>query len=224
MKQNYKNLYSISSCALPKKKGWSLDNIKDGFEYFNELHEHYPTAQEIDNFEYLPSSRSIQRSHGGLVALRKKLDLACILDHTKGKTRSKMAQKTSNRAKYYEEEFFLLLASNFTEMRVHEHKVIRPSDVSCDFFVYTSDNGGIVIDLFYAANLANISKVVNIKYKKYTNSNFKTLFIIVGNDSFLQNDIDLMIKNRKNQLPDFITVITEKEFKRNIYSYISFDT
>jgi hypothetical protein len=73
---------------------------------FYDQHNRYPTSNEIDAFEYLPTSRTIQRSHGGLVNLRKKLLLGEISDHTTGDYRSEVARKADKRAKHYEEEFY----------------------------------------------------------------------------------------------------------------------
>jgi hypothetical protein len=105
-------------------------------------------------------------------------------------------------------------------MRIHEHKVIRPGDVSCDFFIYTSDTEGVVLDLFYAADLINVSNIINIKYKKYLGVKFSVLFIVVGNEKISQSAIDNMVKNRKISLPAFMKVVNESEFKANFDRFI----
>jgi hypothetical protein len=215
MEIEYQNLQKRKLGFLANGQTWTLDNIRNGLEYYRELHGNYPTSQEVDQFEFLPSARSIQRSYGGLVQLRKNLGLSGPHDHTKGKTRSAKAQEADNRAKVYEEEFFYFLSKHFAEMRIHEHKVIRPGDVSCDFFVYTSDAEGVVIDLFYAADIDNVSKIINIKYKKYLDVKFPVLFIEIGNEKISQSEIDTMIKNRKTPLPEFMKVMNESEFKAN---------
>jgi len=220
MESKYQNLKKRRLGFRANGQTWSLENIKDGLEYYREIYGQYPTAKEIDDFEYLPSSRSIQRSFGGLVNIREQLGLSGPLDHTKGKTRSAKAQEADKRAKVYEEEFFNFLSTHFSEMRVHEHKVVRPGDVSCDFFIYTSDVEGVILDLFYAADIINVSKVVNIKYKKYIAVKYPVLFIVVGNEKISQQEIDRMIENRKIPLPSFMKVINETVFKENFNKLI----
>ncbi len=192
---------------------WSVENLKAGFMYYFELHGRYPVASEIDKFEYLPSSRSIQRSFGGLVRVRELLGLSGPSQFNKGEARSRVAGEADARARIYEEEFYTFLVSKVSEMRVHEHKVMRPSGTSCDFFVYLTDNSGIIIDLFYAKDIQILSKIVNIKYKKYEDLPFSTYFILIGNDDISQDQIDKIIRNRKTLLPKHIYVMKERTFK-----------
>jgi hypothetical protein len=48
-----------------KKEVWTKENLIDGFKKFFDEHQRYPIAEEIDDSEYLPSSRQIQRASGG---------------------------------------------------------------------------------------------------------------------------------------------------------------
>jgi hypothetical protein len=142
---------------------WSKDEILAGLHYFYELHTAFPTAHEIDAFEYLPSSRSIQRSYGGLVKLRSELLPKEIANYTKGSQRSAKAKRANADGRLYEAQFFEYLTGHFKEIAVHEHKLIRPGDVNCDFFVYLNETKGIVIDIFYAASILNFINIINIK-------------------------------------------------------------
>src|SRR5579872_7439685 len=136
-----------------QKEKWTIENIKDGLEYFNELNGRYPSSMEIDSFEYLPTRRMIERNFGGIVNLRKTLNLQGSSDFTKGEVRSAMAKKAFIRAQDYERDFYFYLIKKIPEVRVHEHKIIRPGDTASDFFIYTSSNKGIMIDLFYAQDI-----------------------------------------------------------------------
>jgi hypothetical protein len=99
----YKNLRRRTN--NPNDDRWNLQNLKDGFEYFFELYNRYPTVKEIDTFEYLPTSRTIQRSFGGLMSLRKELGLDSPTNFSSGVTRSNKAREVDKRAKKYEEDF-----------------------------------------------------------------------------------------------------------------------
>ncbi len=194
---------------------WTKEQLLAGLLYYRELNGNFPTADEIDLFEYLPSARSIQRSHGGLVALRKQLIPKELSDHTKGEYRSTIAKVGDKRAVKYETDFFNFLINLFAEISIHEHKIIRPGGVECDFFIYldSNDSTGIVIDLFYAKNLTTLLKIVSIKAKRYTLLKQKVLLILVGNKDLSTGEINKRLRNKTMPLPSNINVVTERYFK-----------
>lgn len=192
---------------------WTKAEILAGLAYFFKLNERYPTAREIDNFEYLPSSRSIQRKYGGLVLLRKELIPESHSNYTAGVYRSEMASKTYKRAALYEEEFYRFLCENFEPIAIHEHKIIRPGNVASDYFLYLSETKGIVIDLFYAQDIHSFGGIVNIKLKRYSALPYKTIFISVGNERLDIEHVRNFLKRRKLPLPKNIFVDTESNFK-----------
>jgi hypothetical protein len=210
------NLRKRPPVGTEKEMIWSLENIIDGFEYFLELNGHYPGTQEIDGFQYLPTSRTIQRSFGGVVAVKKQLNLKGPHKLSEGETRSNKAREADVRARIYEEEFYNFLVSHVPEMRVHEHKMIRPGQTACDFFIYTEEHNGFVVDLFYAQDLISLNNVLNIKIKKYLDVKYQTYFVVVGNDKIIQSEIDAKVLNKKNILPRHISVMTEVSFKENL--------
>jgi hypothetical protein len=192
---------------------WTKNEILQGLEYFYELNGRYPTAREIDAFIYLPSSRSIQRQFGGLVNLRQDLIPGSHMDFTKGTYRSAKAKESWDRAAQYEEEFYIFLIGHFDSVAVHEHKVMRPGNVSSDFYIYLDEDSGVVIDLFYAKDLFSLSNVVSIKHKRYINLPYETHFILIGNDNITLQDVQKLMQNKKTPLPSHIAVDTELNFK-----------
>ena len=215
----YKNLKKAQKGN--QDTSWTIENIRDGFNYYFDLHGKYPTSLEVDLFEYLPSRRTLERFFGGIVEVRKTLQLETQSNYTTGEIRSKTAAEADKRAKIYEESFFNYLISKIPQTRVHEQKIIRPGNIAADFFIYNSDISGIVLDLFYAANLNSLSGVVNYKTKKYSNIQFPVFFILVGNDEITQELINSKIRNRKEVLPNHIKVLTEKNFKDNLEFFLS---
>ncbi len=99
---------------------------------------------------------------------------------------------------------------------MHEHKLIRPGSVSCDFFVYTDQSSGVIIDIFYAASIVNLVNVVNIKLKRYKLVTPPTYLIVVGNDYLTQNLIDSKVRMKRFPLPSHVVVCSEKYFKEII--------
>jgi hypothetical protein len=198
------------------QEAWSKDELLAGLHHFYQLNGRFPTAHEIDAFKYLPSSRSIQRAYGGLVKLRSELLPTEIANFTKGAYRSLTAKRTFANGRAYEREFYGYLIGQFKEIAVHEHKLIRPGDVSCDFFIYMSDSSGVVVDIFYAESVLNLVNVVNIKLKRYQLINQETFLVVVGNDSITQDLIDLKSQNRQLPLPPHIHVVSETYFKSEV--------
>lgn len=195
---------------------WSKDELLAGFRYFYELNGRFPTAHEIDAFKYLPSSRSIQRTYGGLVKLRSELLPTETANFTKGSQRSLTAKRTFANGRTYEREFYEYLTNQFEEIAVHEHKLIRPGDVSCDFFIYLTENSGAVVDIFYAESMLNLVNIVNIKLRRYKLITPETYLVAVGNEVLTQGAIDAKVRNRLIPLPAHIHVVSESHFKSAI--------
>jgi hypothetical protein len=204
---------SLRTAKNGNQVGWSKDEILAGLEYYKEQYGRFPTAHEIDAFPYLPSSRSIQRSFGGLELLRRELLPNDITNYTKGAYRSAAAKKMYTNGRDLEKEFYLYLIKYFEEIAIHEHKVIRPGQVNCDFFVYLTQSYGIVIDIFYADSIVNFINIINIKLKRYILIEPETYLVVVGNDNITQELIDEKIINRRTALPSHIKIVSEKNFK-----------
>lgn len=200
---------------------YTFESIKEGFERFFRENGHYPSALEVDQCEYLPSSRQIQRRFGGLVNIREKFGLDDEYDYSQGKARKKIAKEADKRAVLYEEEFYNFLISKIPEIRVHEHKILRPGNVCCDFFIYTTEGDGVALDLFYAKDTHCLQGIINIKHKVYLPVKFLVYFIVVGNNSFEQKVIDVLVNRKKNILPSNRKIFTEDYFKNNFEKLVS---
>jgi hypothetical protein len=195
---------------------WTKDELRAGFTEFRKLHSRYPTAHEIDAFPYLPSARSIQRTFGGLVNIRKELFPKEISNYTKGSHRSGVAKKTFANGRTLEKAFYEYLVGKFEEIAIHEHKLIRPGDVSSDFYIYLNSTDGIVIDIFYADSLLNLINVVNIKLRRYSLITPPTYLVVVGNPLITQEEIATKVANRKVPLPSHISITSESYFKQSV--------
>lgn len=210
--KKYKNLKESDNI----KSKWILENLRDGFQYFYETYGRYPISMETDSFKYLPSRKTIERSFGGMVKLRGILNLNTPLDFTKGETRSKVAGDAFKRAQNYEKDFFYKLISKIPEIRIHEHKIIRPGDTASDFFIYTSKDWGIMIDLFYAKDLHSLAGIIRIKSAKCLNVKYPIYFVLVDNKDIGQNKLDKLNENRKIKLQNNIKIVTYDFFINGI--------
>ena len=165
----------------------------------------------------MPTSRLIQRNFGGIVKLREVLGLDTPKDYTKGSRRSVVAKDMYARSVEFEEQFYKYLISKIPEVRVHEHKILRPGHVCCDFFVYNKlGTSGVAIDIFYAQDIFSLIRIINIKEKRYVNLPFSVYFVLIGNNLITQADIDLRMSNKKNQLFRNVMVVNESLFKDKI--------
>lgn len=206
----------LRESSIGTQLSWTKEELTSGFNHFKQLYGRYPTAQEIDTFPYLPSARSIQRSFGGLVNVRKELFPSEISNYTTGSHRSDVAKRTYANGRSYEEAFYLYLIEHFPEIAVHEHKVIRPGQVNSDFYIYLDEHTGIVIDIFYADSIINLINVVNIKLKRYSLIIPETYLVVVGNLSIAQEAINKKVMNRRVPLMSHISIASEDYFKNTI--------
>lgn len=176
-----------------KSRSWTDEELKGGFEYYFRMHKHYPTALDIDNFEYLPTSRSIQRNYGGLETLRSRLGLK-VSHYGKGKQRAGRSGTIINRSFQLEEQFYDFLKSHFKPVFIHEQRPIRPQNLRVDYFIFTDpsnkniNNQGFIIDIFYADNRHNLRTIVNIKLKKYKQLDYKTHFVVIPAKTDIDQD------------------------------------
>lgn len=207
----------LRSSKLKPKGLWAKDELKAGFMKYAEDFGRFPTAVDIDTYEFLPSSRSIQRSYGGLVRLRRELFPDEVENFTKGKHRSDIARETFINSQNYEEKFYEDLCKSLDTVAVHEHKIIRPGRVASDFFIYKDDESGVCIDLFYAKDLYSLRGVINYKAKHYQKVSCPVLLVLIDGNVVAQDQIDRILSARREPLPSHIQVMTERLFWNGYY-------
>ncbi|HEX8227064.1 MAG TPA: hypothetical protein VF572_04325 [Candidatus Saccharimonadales bacterium] len=100
---------------------WTQEKLKIAFDRYIAEHGRLPTAPEVDQTDYLPSARQIQRSFGGLKKLREILGYADT-DFGSGTHRSSLATRGNLKASVAERELQHQLADVFGEPYVHSEK------------------------------------------------------------------------------------------------------
>src|SRR3989338_606573 len=183
---------------------WALPELKAGLEHFYKEHGHYPTATEVDAYRYLPSARSIERSFGGLIEVRKKLGLGDNHDFRTGEHSSNRARTINKRAYATERVVYDYLTDKFSKEFVHrEYFFTDDHRTRADFFVYDSGKG-FCVDVFYPASPRNLSGCLNIKLTKYTGLwaflEYPVIFLQM-NESISQTRLDEVLKAKKRPLP-----------------------
>lgn len=200
-----------------KEATWNIENIKLGFNRFYNDNGHYPTAEEIDSVNYLPSCRQIQRKYGGLVNLRVQIGLD-IADNTKGQTRSDKTVMINRRGLEKEMDVEEFLVPLFGEIFVHTEKRIPGLQKSrADFFIY-SKQGTLAVDVFYPESIKILQKIINIKLNKYREYTGK-LFFVCCNEDIYQSQIDNAISNKINMMASNFEVMSLDKFKNIVKEY-----
>ncbi len=197
------------------REPWTLEELRAGFENFNAKHGHYPTAPEIDAHPYLPSARTIERSFGGVVELRKSLGLDAQSDLRKGAHSSKRASTINVRAHRVEQEVYTYLEKFFGRQFVHrEYFFLDDKRTRADFFVY--DNlSGFCVDVFYPSDRRNMIGCLNSKLNKYQGlqmNQYPVIFLQM-NKEIDQDILDEIIKNKKKKLLQGHLLYTWDSFK-----------
>lgn len=209
---------------------WTFEKVKVGFNLFYKQNNRYPTAREIDKFEFLPSSRQIQRSFGGLENLRIKIGLN-ITNYSKGKHRSNVAGNILSQSRIIERDFYYFLLKHFDEILIHEQKPIHPTNLRADYFIYKKGrsknnfNKGTLIDIFSSGDIYNYKSIIRHKRKKYEGLGYDIVFISVfpSNSKIIQKDIYEANKSFQTEhtiLPTNIRTFEFEYFKENIKDII----
>jgi hypothetical protein len=196
-----------------KTRTWSIKKIKEGFENFYREHGHHPTAHEIDAYPGLPTSRSIQRSNGGLVTLRKQLNLGGQIDFTTGKHSSARAHIIGQRAHATEKEVYDCLIKQFGQMRVHrEFMFTDDRRTRTDFYVYCTE-GNFSVDVFYPKDKYNLAGCLNNKMRTYRGATlqYPVIFLMMNPD--IEEIVSRLVENKKNKISRHQRVMTLARFK-----------
>ncbi|MDO8521444.1 MAG: hypothetical protein Q7S52_04980 [bacterium] len=195
---------------------WTLEELNAGLrEYFKD-HGRYPTAHEVDDYEYLPSARSIERSFGGLVNVRKKLGLGTESDFRTGAHSTERAHTINKRAHKVELKVYEFLVERFGKEFVHREYFFNDDHrTRADFFVYDK-NKGFCVDVFYPNSRRNMLGCINLKLGKYVGIEMGTYPVIYlqMNEDIQEETIAATIANKKRQLPKGQQVMGWKSFQR----------
>jgi hypothetical protein len=201
---------SILSVRTGDYQPWTLENIADGFKKFFADEGRYPTADEVDAFDFLPTSRQIQRAFGGLRELRAKLNLH-ILDYGCGESRSKIAHEVNFRSNLGEREIERSLIEKFGEYFVHVEKLIKKGKSRADFVVYAK-NYTFAVDVFHPRSLLNLKKIVNIKQDKYESISWDVYLVNLNPDNITDDSLAQAVQNKDKKLSSRIILINRKKF------------
>ena len=163
-----------------------------------------PKADEFDRYPYLPSARSIQRTFGGLIGLKKELNVVDNDYHRGGRADELAVSK--------------MLVKLFGEVAVHEQGAAGEDNKErFDFIVYYKD-GKFAVDTFYPSTVGNLAKIVCIKAGKSNDFN-GPIYLVVRNVDITGDVINHLISNKTQQLKSNLTVLTYKDFFERIQDY-----
>lgn len=217
-KKEYLNLEKrkcdCGGIIFPTRGYWAWEKIKNGFERYMKENGHFPTAYGVDLCDYLPASRSIQRTFGGLINIRKKLNLD-IIDYSKGSTRSGVARQLNIDSKNQEDQIHKILSRRFGEEFVHREKPIGLTDkykIRTDFYIYDK-KGKFAIDIFMPKNIKTLQKCIHQKIQKIMLAECNDLIYLVNlNINLPQEQVDEIVKHRKTETPSTVKVINIDKF------------
>ena len=184
------------------QKPWTHDELREGFEEFYIEHSRYPTGPEVDAYMYLPSARSIERSFGGIVALRTALKLGGQSDYRAGTHSAERARTINDRSNKTEQTTYEFLINKFSKELVHrEYFFTDDARTRADFFIYDAE-GNFCVDVFYPSSYRNLTGCLNSKLGKYNAGNMGTYPVIFlqMNPDITQKEIDLLMERKTIKL------------------------
>lgn len=200
------------------KRRWTLENIKGGFDLFFQQHGRFPSVQEIDKLENLPSCRQIQRVFGGLPKLRELLGHKEIF-LSKGKHRSKIGFDSNQRSRISEARLRDILYEKFHDPFVHLEKPIDTErKLRTDFYVFNPIEN-FSVDIFTTETSHDLASNVYSKVQKYSHLNLKEkMYLVLFSEKLTEENVALLIKRKKNKFPENIELITLNNFIKKISS------
>jgi len=197
------------------KRRWQLEDLRDGLMNFYKEYQRFPTASEVGAYPYLPSARTIERSFGGLVALRKQLGLDTQSDLRSGKHSSERAHKIGQRSNKIEQIVYEYLVSIFGIEFVHrEYLFTYDRRTRADFFIY-DQNKGFCVDVFYPSDRHNLICCLNSKERNYQTKVMRQypLIFLQMNEEIKQEELNQIIKNKKNPFATGQSLMSWSTFK-----------
>lgn len=203
---------------MKKYKLWKLEDIKQGIDRFYQENGRFPTVSDLDNINYLPSSRWIQYKFGGMVKVRKDLGFEDI--HLgKGKYRTQIALKANKDGLEFEHEIERFLIDKFGEPFVHIQKRIGMDRDTIDFYIYSA-MGNFGVDVTnVTGHFRNVALNTNSKIRKYNNLNLELYIVVSGN--YKQAQIDRWLLRKAIPLPYGWKILTKQNFIKVISTFKS---
>lgn len=194
---------------MSSRKNWRLEDLKKGIDHFYQENGRYPTVSDLDNINYLPSSRWIQVKFGGMVKVRK--DLGYTDTHLGiGKYRSEIARQINEAGLDFEHEIEKFLIDKFGEPFVHVQRRMGNRRDRIDFFVYNKTENFAVDVTNTTGHFRNLQGNINTKIHKYKDLKLK-LYIVI-NSSFEQNKVDEWIVKKTILFPSGWKIVTKENF------------
>lgn len=194
-----------------KPVAWTDEMLRAGFERYVKENGHLPTAYEIDDTDYLPSARQIQRRFGGVSQIRKELGYGDI-DFGKGSHRADRSKVTGLRGGKAEDALENLLVNKFGELFVQSEKRFGENRNRVDFVVY-AENAVIGIDVFATDDKRTIIKNVAVKIPKYISfPSDIPLYFVVWTETINSEEIEVAVANmsKMSLLPQLKVISVEK--------------
>lgn len=196
-------------------KLWKLEDLKAGIDRFYQENDRFPTVSDLDNIDYLPSSRWIQYKFGGMIQVRK--DLGYQDSHLgAGEYRTQIALQVNKNGLDFEHEIERTLVGKFGEPFVHVQKRVGSDRDRIDFYVYANENFGVDVTNV-TGHFRNVQTNINVKITKYKNLDLR-LFIVVNSD-FTQDRIDGWLLKKVKPLPINWKILTKRGFVSEINKF-----
>src|SRR3989338_7377681 len=196
-----------------KNPQWTAEKIKEGFDRFIKEKGRLPKSLEIDESDYLPNRKFIERNFGGLEKLRGELGYRDT-HFGKGKFRSEIAHRVNISGRNIELNLEKLLKNKFGEVFVHTEKIFDNTKNRVDFYIY-SPSGNLGIDVFGTDTMFNLQSNISAKLNKYSGFNERLLFVVASN-SLSQVDLDTYMMKKTKIIPKNAKIITIQSLEQAV--------
>ncbi len=187
--------------------------VVDFMKWFNKQYGHYPTRDEFNNSKQAPCSvRTLERNFGGLVEIRKFLDITNP-DHRTGNIRSMTASSAILNSRNEENDLYRFLCENIGRINIHRWEPYLDEIMKrSDFGIHFKDDH-FFIDIFWASTRNTASGCLNIKLSKIPEGFTQKIYLVCTNKEI---DIYNIVSNKKKNIPENVVIMDIEKLKEHI--------
>jgi hypothetical protein len=190
MNNNKPILKRISSNRM--KSGYSdfnyyatIEDYQNAFNKFKDENGRFPSTIDMDNSEYLPTSRTILRKFGSIKVLREMIGLEGLeLDMRTGEQKRSLLSILNDNGMKSENILYEELLKHYEPMQIHRQEpytdMIKNLSRS-DFGIYDGDRH-FYIDTFVPRHLQSLIGCANLKLNKFKKYNIDAeIYLVIAN-------------------------------------------
>ena len=184
---------------------------------FHLEHGRWPEYKDFHSGNGLPRTRTLERSYGGLVSLRKQLGIHA--DMRTGEARSLSVMNFNERGRIAEDGVYQMLLGHFQEPFIHsQYPISNKTKHRADWCIFYGSGKKVIIDAFWPVDMRSFVGCLNSKIRKHKHYDEKSVPVIFlhMNKEMNDHDVNDFVDRKKIKLASNQSVMSICEFEEFI--------